>query len=165
MNLEIRQVMRQLASDIQKVRQALNILAQDHAAWIRLSRQIDLKGLIKHVKCPKLDIGLAIVMWTDWVSDGHQYPEERVWAVLDSLHWSYAVLITFLNDLKQAKKTLNETYMYPYEIEELIIDWQRFQKTIGPVQEILSTDANSRMGQNFLPVHEEERSLIIPTCD
>jgi hypothetical protein len=160
MNLEIRQVMRQLALDLQKVRQALNILAQDDAARIRLSWQINMKDLIKHVTWLKLDVGLAILMWTDSVSDGQQYREDRGWAALDSLHWSYAVLITFLNDLKKAKKNLNETYIYPYEIEELIIDWRRFQKTIGPIQEFLSTGANSQIGQNFLPMDEEEKTQL-----
>jgi hypothetical protein len=147
MDLIIRRDIRQLLCDGQKVEKGLDMLEQDHEIWARERQQYDLKQLIKHVNRLESDVS---IMQSDCMSMGLSYQEVGIWQVLESLHRAFGVLNTLFNDLKKVRTELSDAYIHPTDLKQLEIDWGRFRKTIGQIQEYLHN------GQNFL---EQEHSL------
>jgi hypothetical protein len=147
MDLIIRRDIRQLLCDGQKVQKGLDMLEQDHEIWARERQQYDLKQLIKHVNRLESDVS---IMQSDCMSVGLSYQEVGIWQILESIHHAFEALNTLFSDLKKVRTELSDAYIHPTDLKQLEIDWGRFRKTIGQIQEYLHN------GQNFL---EQENSL------
>jgi len=147
MDLMIRRDIRQMLCDAQKVKRGLETLEQDHEVWARQRQQYDLAQLIKLVNRLESDVS---IMQSDCISIGLSYQQVGVWQVLKSLHRAFAVLNILFTDLKKMKAELGIAYIHSSDLKQLEIDWGRFRKTIGQIQEYLHN------GQNFL---EQENSL------
>jgi hypothetical protein len=124
--------MRQLMLDAEKVHKDLEMLERDHADWAREHQQRDLMHLMEHVK--RLEFDLSTIL-SDCVSLGRQYWKEHNLQVIESLHRSYGILNNLFQDLKKVRTALNRAYIKLSDLEQLIIDWGRFKKSIDQTQE------------------------------
>ena len=164
MYFPIRQGIRELEFDTQQLQKKLNLLSINHASWSTERLEIDLKQIIEYATQLELDIGILKIMLTDSLSDTHQYSKAGALAILGSLHWAYAVLNTFLNDIKKTLTTLNETYIRPDELERLFIDWRRFRKTLGPIQRQVQDEETLLKSRDLIPKRKIHAVLHSQPC-
>lgn len=134
MDLAIRRDIRQLALDARKVRRELDMLAQDHKILARERENNDPANVIDHLK--RLEFDVSIIQ-ADCVFIGRAQQEDSAWQVLHSLHRAFATLNILFNDLKKMRTELKKAYIYSADMKQLEIDWDRFSKTIGQIEQHL----------------------------
>ena len=152
MDLMIRRDIRQLVRDAKKVKRVLELLEKDHEAWARERQHYDLKQIIKHINRLESDVS---IMQSDCMCISLSYQEVGIWQVLESLHCAFQTLNTLFGDLKKVRKELNRVYIHPTDLKQLEIDWGRFRKTIGQIQEYLHNGQNFLEQGNSLPSSEQ----------
>ena len=130
----LRSDIRQLMFDAEKVQKNLEILERDDAAWARKPQRGDLTQLIEDVK--RLEFDLSTIL-TDCLSLGRQYWKEHKLAVVDSLHQSFDTMNTLFNDLKKLGMAQSEPHINPSDLQQLVIDWGRFEKSIYQIQKAM----------------------------
>ena len=131
MDLTIMRDVRKLMAGTKDVRQALEVLEGDHAIWARRREEKDLAELIDRVK--ELETDVSMIM-SHFVSVSRR-DEGR--GITEGLHDAFSCLNTLFQDLKKARRDLNEAYIHPEEIKQLEIDRCRFMKAIGQIQKRL----------------------------
>jgi len=134
MDLIIQRDIEKLWGDTENVKQIFITLERDHSVWARKREEKDLAKLIERVKQLKVDVCL---MMSDCLSFS-RYEEKK--AVIEEMHHAFACLNNLFQDLKTVKGDLNEVYIHPDEIKQLEIDWCRFKKAVGQIQEHLEDE-------------------------
>lgn len=155
MDLMIRRDIRQLVRDAKKVKRVLELLEKDHEAWARERQHYDLKQIIKHINRLESDVS---IMQSDCMCISLSYQEVGIWQVLESLHRAFQALNTLFGDLKKVRTELSEAYIHPSDLKHLEIDWGRFKKTIGQIQEYLYNGQGFLEPQDTLPSGRQGRN-------
>jgi hypothetical protein len=137
MNLMIRQDIRQLVLDAQKVRKGLEMLKQDHEAWAREGQENDLGNVFNHLKCLEFDVSM---LQADCMFVSRIQRERGAWQVLDRLHLAFVALNFLFMDLKKMKMEFQEACLYSADVKRLEIDWGRLSKTVGQIEKHLGNE-------------------------
>ena len=125
---------RRLIDDTGKVKQGLDLLEKDHAAWFRDRERKDLVDILGGVK--KLESDVSLVM-----SDCFSLSQvKRNNGIRGDLHQAFKNLNILFEDLKMAREDLDKSYVDHRELEKLEIDWARFRKTVTQIQEDLEKE-------------------------
>ncbi len=125
---------RRLIDDTGKVKQGLDLLEKDHAAWFRDRERKDLVDILGGVK--KLESDVSLVM-------SHCFSLSQVKrnnGIRGDLHQAFKNLNILFEDLKMAREDLDKSYVDHRELEKLEIDWARFRKTVTQIQEDLEKE-------------------------
>ena len=161
MYLMIRQDIRQLVHDAQKVQRALEKLEQDHEVWAREREQYDLMQLIKYVNRLESDV---CMMQSDCMSMCLSYQEDGSWLVLDSLHRVYATLNILFDDLEKVRTELKEAYIYSHDLKQLEIDWGRCRKSVNQIRKYIQDGKNILKAKNVLLASDERKNVWFSTA-
>lgn len=125
---------RRLIDDTGKVKQGLDLLEKDHAAWIRDRERKDLFDILGGVK--KLESDVSLVM-----SDCFSLSQvKRNNGLRGDLHQAFKNLNILFEDLKMVREDLDKSSVDHRELEQLEIDWARFRKTVVQIQEDLEKE-------------------------
>jgi hypothetical protein len=125
---------RRLIDDTGKVKQGLDLLEKDHAAWIRDREYEDLFDILGGVK--KLESDVSLVM-----SDCFSLSQvKRNNGIKGDLHQAFKNLNSLFEDLKMVREDLDKSCVDHRELEQLEIDWARFRKTVAQIQEDLEKE-------------------------
>ncbi|MCG6880794.1 MAG: hypothetical protein LJE96_16820 [Deltaproteobacteria bacterium] len=125
---------RRLIDDTGKVKQGLDLLEKDHAAWIRDRERKDLLDILGGVK--KLESDVSLVM-----SDCFSLSQvKRNNGIRGDLHQAFKNLNILFEDLKMVREDLDKSSVDHRELEQLEIDWARFRKTVAQIQEDLEKE-------------------------
>ena len=127
MDLTLKQDIRKLTNDTNKVEEGLAVLEQDYVDWAREREQNDLMQIIEYVK--RLEKGVSIMM-SDYFTLGHRGGNKMV---IEDLHLAFTHLNSLFGDVKKIKTELNDLYIHPGELKQLKIDCERFRKTIREI--------------------------------
>ena len=120
-----------LVDDTGKVKQGLDLLEKDHAAWIRGREYEDLDDILGGVK--RLESDVSLVM-----SDCFSLSKaKRDNGIRGDLHKAFKNLNILFEDLKMVREGLDKSYVENHELERLEIDWARFRKTVAQIREDL----------------------------
>jgi len=131
MELVLEKDVRRLIDDTGKLKQFLNLLEKDHAAWIRDRERKDLVDILEGVK--KLESDVSLVM-----SDCFSLSQvKRNNGIRGDLHQAFKNLNILFEDLKMVREDLDKSYVNHRELEQLEIDWARFRQTVVQIQEDL----------------------------
>ncbi len=120
-----------LFDDAKKVKQDLEILKRDHDAWDRNREHEDLMSILEGIKGLESDVS---TMMSHCLSKIQAEPKN---GIEDELHQAFRGLNTLFEDLKRVRGELDGSYVRNSELARLEIDWGRFRKTIGQIQENL----------------------------
>ena len=131
MDLILKKDMEKLFDDTQKVKQALEVLEKDHAEWARDRERKDLVSILEGVK--GLEFDTSVLMGN--CSSLNQMVENN--GIMGDLHQAFKGLNILFEDLKTARKEIDQSYMTKGDFEKLEIDWARFSKTVKQIQEDL----------------------------
>jgi hypothetical protein len=134
MNLVIQRDIEKLFADTENVKQTLIMFEKDHSVWARKREEKDLARLIERAKQLECDVCL---MMSDCLSFG-RYDGGK--GVIEGMHHAYACLNSLFQDIKKVKGDLNGSYVHPDEIKQMEIDWCRFNKAVGQIQEHLEDE-------------------------
>jgi hypothetical protein len=125
---------RRLIDDTGKVKQGLDLLEKDHAAWIRDRERKDLLDILGGVK--KLESDVSLVM-----SDCFSLSQvKRNNGIRSDFHQAFKNLNILFEDLKMVREDLDKSSVDHRELEQLEIDWARFKKTVAQIQEDLEKE-------------------------
>ena len=152
MGLAIVQDIRKLMAVTENVKRALKVLEEDNAVWARRREEKDLTKLIERVK--ELETNVSVMM-SHFVAVSRRDEGGRI---TEGLHNAFACLNNLFQDLKKARRDLNDAYIHPGEIKQLEIDWGRFMKTIGQIQKHLHHGKTYAGDDVLLSSKEEERN-------
>jgi len=123
-----------LIDDTGRVKQGLDLLEKDHAAWIRDRERKDLSDILGGVK--KLESDVSLVM-----SDCFSLSQaKRNNGIRGDLHQAFNNLNILFKDLKMVREDLDKSSVDHGELEQLEIDWARFRKTVAQIQEDLEKE-------------------------
>lgn len=120
--------------EAEKFHEDLETLVKDYEVWATDRQQSDLEKLMEHLI--HIENGLNTTL-SDCVSLGRRYWKDHNLPVIDGLHRSHAIMDNVFNDLKRLRTALNEAYINPSDLEQLIIDWCRFKKSILQTREAM----------------------------
>jgi DNA repair exonuclease SbcCD ATPase subunit len=148
MDLVIQKDIRQLVHDAQEVRSELDMLEQDHEAWAREREENDLVEVLDHLKRLESDVS---IMQADCISMGYRYRGNGNRYVIESLHRAFSTLDTLFNDLKKVRTEINEAYIRSTDLDQLEIDWGRFRKSVGQIEQHLRDGDKLMKVKNVLP--------------
>ncbi len=133
-DLKLGQDIWQILLDTEKTKRGLERLKRDHAAWKRECQEKDLVWLTEQAM--RLENDLSLIL-SDSMSLGRGYCEDSRQDVSQDLHQVFVVLDALFRDLKKARLELSRAYINPNALKYLEIDWARFGKKIGKLQEHL----------------------------
>jgi hypothetical protein len=156
MDLAIVQDIRKLMAVTENVKRALQVLEEDNAVWARRREERDLIKLIDRVKELETDVS---VLMSHFVSVSRREEGGRI---SEGLCHAFACLNNLFQDLKKARKELNDAYIHPGEIKQLEIDWARFMKTIGQIQKHLHQGRTYAGDDVLLSSKEEVKNGLFP---
>ena len=160
MNSILRQDIGQLLGDLQKVQGDLELLEKDHDAWCMKDEQKGLQDLCEHVGRLGGDVS---ILKGDCVALGHAYRgADDFRHVLDSLRRAFVSLNALYNDLKELRRELEESCMFPGVLGQLQTDWVGFSKTVREIEKALRNGEDSVKGRNIV-VSNEEGSIVWPS--
>ena len=131
MELVLRRDMEKLFGDTEKVKEGLEVLEKDHTAWNRTREREDLVEILEGVKGLEFDVSNLM---GDCVSLHHMKQNN---GVKGDFSQAFNGLNTLFEDLKTARKEIDQSYVTKDELTQLEIDWARFRKTIEQIQENL----------------------------
>jgi hypothetical protein len=125
---------RRLIDDTGRVKQGLDLLEKDHAAWIREREYEDLVDILGGVK--KLESDVSLVM-----SDCFSLSQvKRNNGIKGDFHQAFKNLNILFEDLKMVREDFDKAYVDYSELKQLEIDWARFRKTVAQIQEDLEKE-------------------------
>jgi hypothetical protein len=125
---------RRLIDDTGSVKQGLDLLEKDHAAWIRDREYEDLVDILGGVK--KLESDVSLVM-----SDCFSLSQvKRNNGIRGDFHQAFKNLNILFEDLKVVREDLDKSHLDHSELKQLEIDWARFRKTVAQIQEDLEKE-------------------------
>jgi hypothetical protein len=156
MDIAIVQDIRNLMAVTENVKQALEVLEGDNAVWARRREEKDLIKLIDRVKEMETDVSM---MMSHFVCVSRRDEGGRI---TEGLCHAFACLNNLFQDLKKARKDLNDAYIHPEEIKQMEIDWGRFMKTITQIQKHLHHGKTYAGDDVLLSSKEEERNGPFP---
>jgi hypothetical protein len=123
-----------LIDDTGRVKQGLDLLEKDHAAWVKDREYEDLVDILGGVK--KLESDVSLVM-----SDCFSLSQvKRNNGIKGDFHQAFKNLNILFEDLKMVREDLDKSYVDHSELEQLEIDWARFRKTVAQIQEDLEKE-------------------------
>jgi len=123
-----------LIDDTGRVKQGLDLLEKDHAAWVKEREYEDLVDILGGVK--KLESDVSLVM-----SDCFSLSQvKRNNGIKGDFHEAFKNLNILFEDLKMVREDLDKSYVDHGELEQLEIDWARFRKTVAQIQEDLEKE-------------------------
>lgn len=128
MELALERDMEKLFGDTEKVQQGLEVLEKDHTAWNRVGEREDLAEILEGVKGLEFDVSNLM---GDCVS--LQYTDQGN----GEFNQAFSGLNTLFEDLKTARRELDQSYVTKDELAQLEIDWARFRKAVDQIQENL----------------------------
>ena len=131
MELVLKKDMGKLIGDTEKVKQGLERLEKDHAAWTRDREREDLVDILEGVKLLELDVS---ILMGDCASLSQAEQNGRV---KGDLHQAFKGINILFEDLKTVRKEIDQSYASQGKLEQLEIDWARFRKTVEQTQEDL----------------------------
>jgi len=123
-----------LIDDTGRVKQGLDLLEKDHAAWVKEREYEDLVDILGGVK--KLESDVSLVM-----SDCFSLSQvKRNNGIKGDFHEAFKNLNILFEDLKMVREDLDKSYVDHGELEQLEIDWARFRKTVAQIEEDLEKE-------------------------
>ncbi len=128
MELALERDMEKLFGDTEKIQQGLEVLEKDHTAWNRVREREDLAEILEGVKGLEFDVSNLM---GDCVS--LQYTDQGN----GEFNQAFSGLNTLFEDLKTARRELDQSYVTKDELAQLEIDWARFRKAVDQIQENL----------------------------
>jgi hypothetical protein len=140
MNAVINRDSDRLLADAERIKEGLQRLEQDCSAWARKREEKDLVELMEDLKGVETDVCLLL---TDYTSAGRPCPEEAPRAVFHDLHEIFACLDTLFDGLKKARLQLGMAFIPDALMDDLGVDYGRFNKLIGKLQR----DLDAQEGQ------------------
>jgi len=131
MHSDLNQDIRKLMADTEKFKLVLENLGQDRVAWARKREEKDLKEIIKCVNRLEFDVSTMISDSACLTSQ-----EESKVVEVDLQHACRAVNALF-EDLKAARAELEDSFIHREDIDQVEIDFERFQKIVRQIQKDL----------------------------
>jgi hypothetical protein len=123
-----------LIDDTGRVKQGLDLLEKDHAAWVKDREYEDLVDILGGVK--KLESDVSLVM-----SDCFSLSQvKRNNGIKGDFHQAFKNLNILFEDLKMVREDFDKAYVDYSELKQLEIDWARFRKTVAQIQEDLEKE-------------------------
>ena len=135
MDLMVQNAIRELVQDVQGVQARLDLLERDRKSWARKREENDLAEMIEYLKQMESDVSIlqadCVISMTQAFEGGNVF---RVSYVLQVIFGGINILF---DDVKTMKTELKDSYIQPADLAQLKIDWERFRKTIGPIEKSL----------------------------
>ena len=131
MELALKMDIEKLISDNEKVKQGLEVLEKDHAAWTIDREREDLLDILEGIK--GLDSDVSILMG-DCTALSQAKRNSRV---KGDFHQAFKGLNILFEDLKTVRKEIDQSYASQEKLERLEIDWARFRKTVEQTRQDL----------------------------
>jgi hypothetical protein len=131
MELVLKRDMEKLIDDTKKVKKGLESLEMEHAAWATDREREELGDILEGVRCLELDVS---ILMGNCVSLNQM---NRNNGVKGDFHLAFKDLNILFEDLKAARKEIDQSYLSQGELEHLEIDWARFSKTVEQIHEDL----------------------------
>jgi hypothetical protein len=114
--------------DMQDVKESLDALRKDHAAW-SISRELDdLMCIYQGLKSLESDVS---VLMSDCSSLASARQNEMT---MGDLNQAFRSLDIIYRDLKTVRKEIDESFTTEKKIEALEIDWAKFNKNVERIQ-------------------------------
>jgi hypothetical protein len=136
MNTAIHRDSDRLLAHAERIKEGLQRLGQDCSVWARKREEKDLADLMENLKGAETDVCFLL---TDCASPGRRRGEETPKTVFHDLREIFSCLDTLFDGLKKARLQLGEAYIHNAVLDDLEIDYSRFNKLLGKVQGNLST--------------------------
>jgi len=131
MELVLKRDMEKLFGDTEKVKQGLEVLEKDHAAWTRDREREDLVDILEGIKGLEFDVS---TLMGDCVSLSQTKQND---GIKGDLHLAFKGLNILFEDFKIVRKEIDQSYASQGKLEQLEIGWARFRKTVEQIQEDL----------------------------
>jgi hypothetical protein len=131
MELVLKRDMEKLFGDTEKVKQGLEVLERDHTTWNRAREREDLVDILGGVKGLEFDVS---ILMGDCVSL-HRIKQNN--GAKCYFNQAFKGLSTLFEDLKKARKEVDQSYVTKCALAQLEIDWARFRKTVEQIEENL----------------------------
>jgi hypothetical protein len=129
MELVLKKDLENLFSDTNKVKQGLEVLEKDNAAWAGDREREDLVDILEGIKGLESDVS---TLMGDCASLNQM---KRNNGINDGLHKAFKGLNILFEDLKMVRNEIDQSYLRQEELDQLEIDWARFRKTVEQIRE------------------------------
>lgn len=143
-----------LIRDAEKIQRGLDMLEHDHGVRAIQCQQNDLMQLIEHAKRLEFDVNTIL---SDCVSLGRKYWKHHDLSVIYSLHRSFATLNTLFDDLKKVRFALSEAHINPSDLQQLVIDWVGFKKSIDQTRRLMQHPHKRRKNHGWFSAGRQRR--------
>lgn len=135
MDLTMQDATRKLVRDVREIQARFEMLERDRSNWRRRREEDDLDEVMEYLKKLETDVS---ILESDCVLSMTGDPGGReAGQVFDTLNDIFGRLNNLFEDVKTMKTELKDSYIQPGDLDRLRIDWGRFRKTIGPIEEHL----------------------------
>ncbi len=131
MELALKMDIEKLISDNEKVKQGLEVLEKDHAAWTIDREREDLLDILEGIKGLESDVS---ILMGDCTALSQAKRNSRV---KGDFHQAFKGLNILFEDLKTVRKEIDQSYASQEKLERLEIDWARFRKTVEQTRQDL----------------------------
>ncbi len=135
MDLMVQNAIRELVQDVQGVQARLDLLERDRKSWARKREENDLAEMMEYLKQMESDV--SILQADCVISMTQAFEGGNVFRVSDVLQVIFGGINILFDDVKTMKTELKDSYIQPADLAQLKIDWERFRKTIGPIEKSL----------------------------
>lgn len=123
--------LKQLSSDTSALEHGLEVLEEDHTNWNRDGERKDLMKLLEGAQGLESDVSTLM-------GDCFRLAQiDSNNGIKNDLRNAFKGLDILFEDLKTLRSELNKSYVKSDELTQLEVDWARFRKTLGQIQEDL----------------------------
>jgi hypothetical protein len=128
MDVVFQKDIRKIFGDMQDVKESLDALRKDHAAWAISKEHDDLMCIYQGLKSLESDVS---VLMSDCSLLG---PIRRDETIMGDLNQAFKGLDIIYTDVKTVRKEIDESFTTEKKIEALEIDWAKFSKNVERIQ-------------------------------
>ena len=128
MDVVFQKDIRKIFGDMQDVKESLDALRKDHAAWAISKEHDDLMCIYQGLKSLESDV--SVLMSDCSLLD----PIRRNETIMGDLNQAFKGLDIIYTDVKTVRKEIDESFTTEKKIEALEIDWAKFNKNVERIQ-------------------------------
>ena len=128
MDVVFQKDIRKIFGDMQDVKESLDALRKDHAAWAISKEHDDLMSIYRGLK--NLESDVSVLMSDCSLLD----PIRRNESIMGDLNQAFKGLDIIYTDVKTVRKEIDESFTTEKKIEALEIDWAKFNKNVERIQ-------------------------------
>lgn len=128
MDVVFQKDIRKIFGDMQDVKESLDALRKDHAAWATSKEHDDLMSIYQGLK--NLESDVSVLMSDCSLLD----PIRRNESIMGDLNQAFKGLDIIYTDVKTVRKEIDESFTTEKKIEALEIDWAKFNKNVERIQ-------------------------------